>query len=480
MQRSTYLVMGYYNQHIADVNNAMKCQIITPIGPGHENAVEQAQQSVIAAAEYSKGPFNEIEHITIDDTKGELGRSRARNEVVSRSDADWLFFLDADDLMAQGAFEALEGLEQYDAVWGSIIEIANGNIAPRAGQVMHIESLQELKEHDPYLTIQMGHFVRANVAKENPFNEEMDCGEDFDYYLRVWKENKCIKTNKVLFINVRGNHSTGPRSATGKQWREAVESMMGRRKVEFSSYIAESMEQRKKNIAENMKMGLHQLHIRPPHAGRFGIVAGGPSLKKELGKIKTFQRQGGKVVALNGTHDYLIKHKIHPDIFVMADPRERNKRFLSNPDRTCVYFISADCHPEILDKLHGMDARLWVPIEYGEQSAPVQVGGGSTVTLRAISIGHILGFRDFEVFGWDGCVTDSHHAYDQPENDGESFREIEYNGNSYNMTNWMIAQAENFDSFLSRYYGTFKMKIHTKGVMKAIYERHAGLICKRS
>jgi len=451
----------------------MKCIVVTPVGPGHEETVKQAQDSVERAMAHSKGPFTEIQHQILEDIDGMLGRSKARNLIVKNYDADWYFFLDADDLMSQGAFEAMYDYLDYAAVWGPIVEISNGQIAPRMGQVLSISSIEELKSHDPYATIQMGHFVRGDVAKATPFNEDMDCGEDFDYYLRVWDGHKCIKGSHILFINIRGNHSTGPRSATGKQWREAVEKLVGKHEIKFPSYIAESIDRRKSNIKTNLSRGLPKVYERPAHSKKVGIVAGGPSLKKEIGKIKSFQRSGGIIASVNGAYDYLKKHKILSDLHTISDPREHNKRFVENPDHGTAYFISADCHPSLFDNLDRQDVRVWVPYEYHDDiEYPTYVGGGSTVTLRTIALTHMLGFRKFEFFGFDGCVNGAHHAYLQPENDGESTREVTYNGKEFQMTNWQIQQAEDFEKLVPMLGDDVKIKIHSKGVMREIYERH--------
>jgi hypothetical protein len=72
----------------------------------------------------------------------------------------------------------------------------------------------------------MGHFVKREVAIKLPFNEEMNTGEDWDYYLRLWRDHDCIKIREPLMLNRRGMHSTGPRSATGRDWTIAVNKMI--------------------------------------------------------------------------------------------------------------------------------------------------------------------------------------------------------------------------------------------------------------
>lgn len=173
-------------------------------------------------AALKKGKFQHIDLCIINDKEGKLGRSNARN-VALEKEADWVFFLDADDLMHPLAFETMSDYMDYDAVWGNIYEYSNGVCVWRY-QVPEIRTYRELISFDPYTTLQMGHFIRKD--KLVPFNNEMDCGEDWDYYIRIWKNNKCIKIREPLFINRRGIHSTGPRSATGREWSETVHNIL--------------------------------------------------------------------------------------------------------------------------------------------------------------------------------------------------------------------------------------------------------------
>jgi FkbM family methyltransferase len=180
------------------------------------------------------GNFVHIEHICMDDSQGRIGRSRARNIAVRTAcdrGMDWLFFIDADDLMAPNAFEIASLLSgQYDAIWGKICSFdhATNQIDERPGQLGETTHLYDIVFNDPYLTLQMGHFVKSEIAATSTFDEAMDTGEDFDYYLRIWKQYRCIRLDAPLFINRRGFHSGGPRSADGADWREAVHGVIDR------------------------------------------------------------------------------------------------------------------------------------------------------------------------------------------------------------------------------------------------------------
>ncbi len=68
--------------------------------------------------------FTEIQHVIVNDTKGELGRSKARN--LGMIDADWYFFLDADDVVMPYATRFVKG--QTVAVFGAVQ--INGRVPP--------------------------------------------------------------------------------------------------------------------------------------------------------------------------------------------------------------------------------------------------------------------------------------------------------------------------------------------------------------
>ncbi|MCB1342137.1 MAG: FkbM family methyltransferase [Pseudooceanicola sp.] len=223
----------------------MKCAVITPVGPGHMALLETScAPSVAQARAYHAGPFKVIEHLVMDDTEGRHGRSNRRNDALARARAegfDWVFFLDADDVMTPNAFEAfgrvIEAEPNLDAVWGLICTFdESGAPALREGQPERIDSRAQLLTVEPHLALQIGAFVRTGCAARFGFDAAMDTGEDFRFYYQLWAACRCAKRPEIFFVNRRGQHSTGPRGATGQDWQRAVSRLWAEQLAEVSVF----------------------------------------------------------------------------------------------------------------------------------------------------------------------------------------------------------------------------------------------------
>jgi FkbM family methyltransferase len=208
----------------------MRLAIITPIGPGHKDDYSACLKSIKTAWAHNQGKFEGIEIIPMWDLEGKYGRSDRRNCGIDQAlerKCDWLFFLDADDLMSQFAFEDVSNyLDNYDAVWGNICEAPYGKFAlkqRRKGQLHATQQFDDILKIDPHNTLQIGHFIRTACASEVRFDTSMDTGEDFRYYLKICERFRFVKVPAVFFIKQLGHHSTGPRFADAIHWGKVVQ-----------------------------------------------------------------------------------------------------------------------------------------------------------------------------------------------------------------------------------------------------------------
>ena len=79
------------------------------------------------------------------------------------------------------------------------------------------------------------------------------------------------------------------------------------------------------------------------------------------------------------------------------------------------YLVASRCHPNLFDALKERQIRLW-HVEEDDIQIPAQcVPRGTSITLCALSLMRRLGYRNFEIHGWDGCYDGlKHHASDAP------------------------------------------------------------------
>lgn len=212
----------------------MICTVITPVGPGHQVVFDDScAPSVDQARAWNLGPFSEVRHLAMDDTEGQFGRSARRNEALrlaQEAGSEWVFFLDADDILTPNAFEAfgrvIEAEPDLQAVWGLICTLSNdGEPTLRDDQAERLDSRVDFLSVPPFAAVQIGGFVRTEVAARLGFDEAMDTGEDYKLYCQLWEQHRCAKRPEIFFVNRRGVHSTGPRAATGLAWSHATNAM---------------------------------------------------------------------------------------------------------------------------------------------------------------------------------------------------------------------------------------------------------------
>ncbi len=156
----------------------VRLAVVTPIGPGHDGFAADAIESV-RIAEQAPGCFTSIRHVVIDDSRGEFGRGRARN-LGMVDDADWYFFLDADDRMRPDALSVDPREHAAQAVFGAV-SLTSAIIAKN----IHPCGWRDVALCGARGTLSMGFFCRADIARRLRFNEAMDIGEDFEFYLRL-------------------------------------------------------------------------------------------------------------------------------------------------------------------------------------------------------------------------------------------------------------------------------------------------------
>lgn len=162
--------------------------VITPVGPGHDIIVDRTIDSVLKAR---TGPFSIVRHEIVYDHEGKLGRSRARNIGMDVCpEADWYFFVDADDRMRSDALL----LNDFDsaATFGAVS--LDGKVISDVWPC----TWRDIALRGAVGTLSMGFFCKGELARSLRFNEDMDAGEDYEFYMRL----PCFTKRSVPLVDI--------------------------------------------------------------------------------------------------------------------------------------------------------------------------------------------------------------------------------------------------------------------------------------
>ena len=209
--------------------------------------------------------------------------------------------------------------------------------------------------------------------------------------------------------------------------------------------------------------------------GAILLVASAPSVKGQLELIKKMKAAGSPIVAIKGAHDWLIDNGVMPDYALAIDPQEHRIAFYK-PQPTVHYMIASQCHPAMFDNLDGCQVTLWHPYVKKGQDRPkncMLIGGGTTSGLRAISLFYVLGYRQFELFGFDSCNDgDLLRVNGEGLKEGDKLIEVKIDpqGETFYCNTAMALQAEHFQTYYD-YLPDATFNGHGRGLIQAIIKK---------
>lgn len=240
-------------------------------------------------------------------------------------------------------------------------------------------------------------------------------------------------------------------------------------------------------VRQNIAAGWR--HAVPHNAQNREVVllAGGPSANNFVGEIKRLrEEENAALITVNGSYQWALDHGLKPSAQIVLDAREFNARFTRNVQPDCIYLMSSQVHPATLEGLPHERTYLWHSGISAEAEQLVRdkcqglyfpVPGGSTVLLRAIPLLRMLGFWRLHIFGWDSCVFDGadHHAYRQPENDGEPLVPVTCGGKTFTCAPWMVSQASEFQDLIKFMGNEVELAVYGDGLIAQIVKTGATL-----
>lgn len=138
------------------------------------------------------------------------------------------------------------------------------------------------------------------------------------------------------------------------------------------------------------------------------ICSAGPSLNPL--KIKKLQAEGYRVIAVKHALQKLLNVGVVPWGCILLDPRSHVNDFVEYPHKDVNYFVASMCDPEVAISLFKHGAKLWgyhaVTTNKMLEMIPqghLCIYGGSATATRAIAVLQAMGYRHFNLQGYDLC-----------------------------------------------------------------------------
>jgi hypothetical protein len=240
---------------------------------------------------------------------------------------------------------------------------------------------------------------------------------------------------------------------------------------------------------DNMKhaatLGLPEMEVGGVKSGRAIIVGAAPSVREHLSEIKALAADPANIVfAVNDANYLLLENGIVPHgnvIFeIEQDYKELERRH--HPDIT--YYIHSFAHPTTFDHFSDKRVVLWhcwsEQPEHNEllrlfKNKHLMVGGGVITTLsKTMPICMILGWRQFDLFGFDSSFSDDTHFNGSPYKDArviditvqiKNHASGDIQERTFKTLPYLARQADEFRRACECHHWMLKMRVHGDGLL---------------
>ena len=238
----------------------------------------------------------------------------------------------------------------------------------------------------------------------------------------------------------------------------------------------------KDNIKDNLKLIKTWLGKFPMHKGNIILVSGGPYLDVKRLKKHIKNNPDSKIICVKHSYPTLINNGIIPWACIVLDPRPITgvsthgivrKDLFKKVEKKTKFFVASMTDPSVteylIDKgaeIHGWHAfteSLRDPIEknkkmvdnsvtldpdIGIPPGATLITGGTCAAMRSLGIFHTMGFRSFDLFGFD-CSMEEPTKKQQKETTGADDEErrpkyfkVGVGDTSYWTTGELLAMAQ--------------------------------------
>jgi hypothetical protein len=204
------------------------------------------------------------------------------------------------------------------------------------------------------------------------------------------------------------------------------------------------------------------------------IVSGGHSIDFDLLKER-IKATNNKVFCVKHSYPKLLEHGIQPFSCVILDPRPIDgtsthgvlrKDLFKKIDKETIFLVASMTDPSVTNHLLKKKAKVkgWqaysdalrdmnikdkvvVDKETGIEEGSTLITGGTCAAMRTIAIAHTLGFRNFELFGFDcsieGDMTEEKKKQStDTEPNKNKYMQVEIDGQKFWTTGELLAMAQ--------------------------------------
>ena len=226
-----------------------------------------------------------------------------------------------------------------------------------------------------------------------------------------------------------------------------------------------------RNKLSALKRNLPTLFYGKPIEGKVAVVAGGPSVKDSLEELRNFD---GYLIAINGTHNWLIENDIVPDACIIVDAKPTVTDLFKNPHKDTTYLVASNCDPSLFDALEDYKVILWHVAKEEESKGSIAIVAGPSAVTAAPTLLYVRGDRDVHFYGADSSLSavDSHvYSSGNVGTVGKERLQVLVGGEVYMSTGAFVLQATSLWE-LNEVLKDVKMTIHGYGLAKAIFDNN--------
>lgn len=225
--------------------------------------------------------------------------------------------------------------------------------------------------------------------------------------------------------------------------------------IEFDVRTPATKDKLARNVGWALRACYDEVEAGADKAVGVDIIANGPSAR--LAPLNGF------TVALNGAMGLFREKGIAPIFWAGCDPQPLMADFLRGAPLLTTYLVASKCDRSVFNALARHDVRLWHIDD--SPGVPWGVPTATSITLVALSLLRRMGYREFRVWGWDGCYLDGlDHAIPQAHR-GEDVT-VEVNGRPFHTTTTWAVEAQDAVNQLSD--ADYTVHIEGDGMVKAI------------